>query len=93
LASAKDKIAFRPVKVSQNGFKSEGSAHSEICKMRLSLKSAHGIFEHKNMQFAGVLRLWMPELSFANRLRKSAINKGVRNEYAIFAGNARCHLL
>ena len=41
--------------------------------MPLSLKFAHGIFEGKNMKFAGVLRFWMPELSLANPLRKSAL--------------------
>ena len=58
----KTKSRFALYKVGQNGFQSEGSAHSGICKMPLPLEFAHGNLEEKNMQFARVLRFWMPEL-------------------------------
>jgi hypothetical protein len=74
LARAKDKISFGPVEISKNGISSAGSADSGIGKMPLSLKFAHGIFDGKNTKFAGVLQFGMPELSLADRLRKSAFN-------------------
>ena len=43
--------------------------------MPLSLKFAHGIFDGKITKFAGVLQFGMPELSLADRVRKSAVNK------------------
>jgi len=56
LARAKDKISFGPVKISENGISSAGSADSGVCKMPRLLKFAHGIFDGKNTKFAGVLQ-------------------------------------